>query len=109
MVWLYAGQDPAPEVATLAVSLLGVAAVFQLFDGVQASAAGALRGLKDTKVPMAIAALAYWGVGLTVGGLAGLEWGGGARGLWWGLTLGLAVAAVGLSARFASRTRRAAG
>ena len=41
------------------MSLLGIAAVFQLFDGVQAAVAGALRGLKDTRVPMAVAALAY--------------------------------------------------
>ena len=106
VVRLYAGPSPEPETAALAVALLGIAAVFQLFDGVQAAVAGALRGLKDTRVPMAIAAVAYWGVGLTVGGLLGLRLGAGARGLWWGLTLGLAVAAVGLSARFASRTRR---
>ena len=106
VVWLYAGRSPQPEVASLAVALLGIAAVFQLFDGVQAAMAGALRGLKDTRVPMGIAAVAYWGVGLTVGGALGLGAGAGARGLWWGLTLGLAVAAVGLSARFAFETRR---
>lgn len=108
VVWVYAGADPQPEVAALAASLLGVAAVFQLFDGVQASVAGALRGLKDTRVPMLIAAFSYWGVGLTVGGTLGLGMGLGAPGLWWGLTLGLATAAVGLSARFARRTRPAA-
>ena len=106
VIRLYAGPAPEPEVAALAAALLGIAAVFQLFDGVQAAVAGALRGLKDTRVPMAVAAVAYWGVGLTVGGALGLSAGAGARGLWWGLTLGLAVAAVGLSARFAVRTRR---
>ena len=106
VVWLYAGPAPEPEVAALAAALLGIAAMFQLFDGVQAAIAGALRGLKDTRVPMLIAAAAYWGVGLTVGGVLGLSLGAGARGLWWGLTLGLAVAAVGLSTRFASQTRR---
>ena len=106
VIRLYAGREPDPEVASLAVALLGIAAVFQLFDGVQAAVAGALRGLKDTVVPMGIAAVAYWGVGLSVGGALGLRAGLGARGLWWGLTLGLAVAAVGLSARFALRTRR---
>ncbi len=106
VIWLYAGSSPQPEVASLAVALLGIAAVFQLFDGVQAAMAGALRGLKDTRVPMVIAAVSYWGVGLTVGGVLGLATGTGARGLWWGLTLGLAVAAVGLSTRFARQTRR---
>ena len=105
VIWVYAGSDPQPAVAALATTLLGIAAVFQLFDGVQASVAGALRGLKDTRVPMLIAAFSYWGVGLTVGGALGLAGGGGAPGLWWGLTLGLATAAVGLSLRFARRTR----
>lgn len=105
VIWVYAGSAPQPEVVALATTLLGVAAVFQLFDGVQAAVAGALRGLKDTRVPMLIAAGAYWGVGLTVGGALGLSMGLGAQGLWWGLTLGLATAAVGLSARFSHQTR----
>ncbi len=106
VVWVYAGSRPDPEVAALAATLLGVAAVFQLFDGVQASVAGALRGLKDTRAPMVIAGVAYWVVGIGVGWVLGLRWGGGAPGLWWGLTLGLVVAAVALSARFAWQTRR---
>jgi len=95
-------------VAALAGSLLGIAAVFQLFDGVQASIAGALRGLKDTRVPMLIGAVSYWGVGISVGAVLGLGAGWGAEGLWWGLTLGLATASVGLSLRFARATRRPA-
>ena len=108
VVWIYAGRDPDPAVAALAASLLGIAAVFQLFDGVQASIAGALRGLKDTRVPMVIAAVSYWGVGLTTGAVVGIRGGGGAQGLWWGLTLGLVAAAIGLSIRFARLTRRGA-
>ncbi|WP_412068530.1 MATE family efflux transporter [Rubrivirga sp. IMCC43871] len=108
VVWIYAGRNPDPAVAALAASLLGIAAVFQLFDGVQASIAGALRGLKDTRVPMVIAAVSYWGVGLTTGAIVGIRGGGGAQGLWWGLTLGLVAAAIGLSIRFARRTRRGA-
>jgi MATE family multidrug resistance protein len=54
-------------VVSLAKTLLGVAAMFQLVDGVQVTAAGALRGLKDTKVPLLIGILAYWAVGLTCG------------------------------------------
>ncbi|MDT7855936.1 MATE family efflux transporter [Rubrivirga sp. S365] len=105
VVAVYAGPSPDPVVAALAASLLSVAAVFQLFDGVQAAVAGALRGLKDTRVPMLISAGAYWGVGLTTGVVLGVGAGWGARGLWWGLTLGLAAAAVALSARFARLTR----
>ena len=108
VVWIYAGSAPDPAVAALAATLLGIAAVFQLFDGVQASVAGALRGLKDTRVPMLIAAVAYWGVGLSVGAGLGLGAGWGAPGLWWGLTIGLAVASVLMSLRFRALTRPAA-
>ncbi len=94
------------EVITLAVSLLGIAAVFQVFDGVQVAALGALRGLKDTKTPMFICFFSYWLVGLSVGmSLAFLtDWG--AAGLWWGLVLGLATAAVLLTWRFRYSARR---
>jgi MATE family multidrug resistance protein len=92
-------------VAALAVSLLGVAALFQVFDGVQVAAMGALRGLKDTRVPMLIALFTYWGIGLSTGYLLGLCWGMGAEGLWWGLVVGLATAALLLSARFHRHVR----
>jgi MATE family multidrug resistance protein len=110
IVGLYVDLD-APvnaDVVRLAVSLLGIAAVFQLFDGVQVAAAGALRGLKDTRVPMIIAFCTYWLVGLSTGYIFGLRMDWGARGLWWGLVLGLAAAALLLSLRFARRTRRLA-
>ena len=105
VVWLYAGRDPDAGVAALAVTLLRAAAVFQLVDGVQATAAGALRGLKDTRVPMAVGALSYWVVGLGVGAGLGFGLGWGAVGLWWGLACGLGVAAVLLTARFRRLSR----
>lgn len=108
VIGLYTGAAPDPAVASLAASLLAVAAVFQVFDGTQAAAGGALRGLKDTRGPMLIGAASYWGVGLTAAAVFGLVRGGGAPGLWWGLTLGLAVAAVLLVARFRVQTRRLA-
>ncbi len=93
--------DPAnTDVVQLAVSLLGIAAVFQVFDGIQVSAAGALRGLKDTQVPMVIGLLSYWGVGLTVGYVLGFPYELEAHGLWWGLVMGLGAAAVLLGWRF---------
>jgi multidrug resistance protein, MATE family len=99
-------NDPVNAgVVVLAVQLLGIAAVFQVFDGIQVAAGGALRGLKDTRVPMVIGAVSYWGVGLTSGYLFGFVLGGGAAGLWWGLVGGLAAAAVLLTHRF----RRSAG
>ena len=90
--------DAAP-VAALAVLLMRYAAVFQLPDGIQVLSAGALRGLKDTRVPMLITVLAYWGIGLPLGAWFGLHRGQGAPGLWIGLILGLGVAALLLALR----------
>lgn len=88
-------------VAAMAAQLLLLAAVFQFSDGVQVAANGALRGLKDTTVPMAITALAYWGIGMPVGWWLAFRGGFGARGMWMGLIAGLTVAAVLLYLRFA--------
>ncbi|HLL30644.1 MAG TPA: MATE family efflux transporter [Allosphingosinicella sp.] len=97
---------PANEaVIPLAVSFLVVAAFFQIFDGAQVVAAGMLRGLQDTKVPMIYAALGYWVIGLATGvGLGfGLGWQG--VGIWIGLAAGLAAVAVMLLARWIRRER----
>lgn len=95
------------DVARLAVSLLGIAAVFQLFDGIQVSAGGALRGLKDTRVPMVIGTTAYLVIGLGTGYAAAFVAGFGPHGLWWGLVLGLSSAAILLSWRFRVLSRSA--
>jgi len=87
-------------VATLAASLLLYAAAFQFPDGVQVLSAGALRGLKDTRVPMLLAAVAYWGIGMPLGAGLGLGLGWGPRGMWVGLIAGLTVAALLLCVRF---------
>jgi MATE family multidrug resistance protein len=93
-------------VATLAASLMLYAAAFQFPDGVQVLSAGALRGLKDTRVPMVLAALAYWGIGMPVGAGLGLGLGWGPKGMWVGLICGLTVAAVLLCTRFWRSSRR---
>jgi MATE family multidrug resistance protein len=101
VVWVYLGETTGEgEVAQMAAALLGIAAVFQIADGVQATAAGALRGLKDTRAPMIVGAVAYWGIGMTTALALGFGADFGTLGIWWGLTTGLAVAAVGLSAWF---------
>ncbi|MGH8076086.1 MAG: MATE family efflux transporter, partial [Lysobacter sp.] len=89
-----------PTVAALAASLLLYAAAFQFPDGVQVVSAGALRGLKDTRMPMLLAGLAYWGVGMPLGAGLGLGLGWGPRGMWIGLIAGLSVAALLLCLRF---------
>ncbi len=97
-------QDAA--VAALAVTLMIYAAVFQYPDGIQALSAGALRGLKDTRVPMFITITAYWGIGLPLGAWFGLHQGQRAPGLWIGLIVGLSAAAALLSWRFWRLARR---
>ncbi|WP_083487746.1 MATE family efflux transporter [Pseudoxanthomonas dokdonensis] len=93
-------------VATLAGSLLLFAAVFQLPDGIQVLSAGALRGLKDTRVPMWLAALSYWGLGMPLGAGLGLGLGWGPKGMWMGLILGLTTASILLAIRFQRSSRR---
>jgi MATE family multidrug resistance protein len=78
-------------VAAMAAQLLLLAAIFQFSDGIQVTANGALRGLKDTTVPMAVTALAYWGIGMPVGWWLAFHAGFGARGMWMGLIAGLTV------------------
>jgi len=87
-------------VAALAASLLLYAALFQFPDGIQVLSAGALRGLGDTRIPMLLAMLAYWGIGMPVGAGLGLALGWGPRGMWLGLTAGLTVAAFLMARRF---------
>ncbi|MBO9639981.1 MAG: MATE family efflux transporter, partial [Siphonobacter aquaeclarae] len=88
------------EVASIAVILVMMAGVFQLFDGVQAVSLGLLRGMADVNLPTGITLVAYWIVGLPVGYLFAFVLGMDALGIWIGLTTGLAVAAVLLSWRF---------
>ncbi|WP_027060682.1 MATE family efflux transporter [Mesorhizobium loti] len=93
------------RVIALAVSFLAFAALFQVFDGAQAVAAGMLRGLHDTKVPMIYAAIGYWGVGLPLGVLLAFHFGFHGVGIWMGLSTGLAVVAALLLARWLRRDR----
>jgi MATE family multidrug resistance protein len=99
-IYLDTSNPENAPVVELAISLLGVAAIFQLFDGIQVTAAGALRGLKDTRVPMWIGFFSYWGIGMGSGYLLGLHFGWGGVGLWLGLAFGLATAAGTLTWRF---------
>ncbi len=94
-----------PAVIAIAVELLFLAAIFQLSDGVQVSCAGILRGLNDTRVPMAITVVAYWLVGLPLGIWLGFRLGLGARGMWMGMIAGLTAAAVLLALRYRAISR----
>jgi MATE family multidrug resistance protein len=98
------GFTADPAVISLAAQLLGVAALFQLFDGTQVVASGALRGLTDVKVPTVITFIAYWLVSLPLGYGLAFHTGLGPRGVWIGLASGLASAAVLLATRFVHKT-----
>ncbi len=93
-------------VATLAVSLLLFAGIFQLPDGLQICATGALRGLKDTRVPMYFNLLAYWAIGLTLGYYLTFNQQLGPAGMWIGMIAGLSVGGSLMVARFLLITRR---
>ncbi len=88
------------QVIEIAVALLFMAAIFQVSDGLQVSGAGALRGLKDTTIPMIVNFIAYWVIGLPLGYLIGIYWNFGPSGLWVGLIAGLTVAAILHNVRF---------
>lgn len=83
----------------IALKLFAIAALFQIFDGVQAIAAGALRGYRDTVVPLLLAVIGYWGIGFGCGWLLGFPGGYGPIGLWSGLAVGLAAVALMLTVR----------
>ncbi|WP_161888081.1 MATE family efflux transporter [Pontibacter russatus] len=89
-----------PEVIRIASSLLVIAALFQISDGVQVVGLGALRGIEDVKVPGLISLLAYWGIGLPIGYFLCFKAGFGVDGIWTGLLAGLTVAALLLTLRF---------
>ncbi len=96
------------ELVRYAAMFLMSAAMFQVVDGIQVTAQGALRGLKDTRVPMVLTIVAYWLVGMTLGLVLTYVFGVGPRGLWFGLVAGLGTAAVLLVIRFSRLSGRIA-
>jgi MATE family multidrug resistance protein len=94
------------KIGSLVAGLLVIAAVFQVFDGLQAIASHALRGLKDAVVPLVIAGVGYWLVGLGSGYVFGFHFGWGALGLWGGVAIGLAFTGTLLAWRFEVLAKR---
>ena len=94
-------SEPArDQILVIGVGLLAMAALFQLVDGAQVIALGLLRGVQDTKVPMYMAAFSYWGIGMPCSYIFGFVLGYEGIGVWMGLVVGLASAAILLSVRF---------
>lgn len=96
----------APEVVAFAATLLPIAGVFQIFDGIQVVCAGILRGLGDTRAPMLINLVGFGGIGVTASILLAYRTPLGPLGLWWGLVIGLAAVAIILLWRVRSRVQR---
>ena len=94
------------RVLEIAVVLLHLAAIFQLSDGLQVTSIGALRGLRDARVPVAITGFSYWCVGLPLAYALAFAWGFGIAGLWIGIIAGLTSAAMLLCSRFFLLLRR---
>lgn len=94
------------QVVALASVLIPIAGVFQVFDGTQVVALGALRGVADTRLPMVINLVGFWGLGLPVSAALGLRTALGPRGVWIGLAVGIALVALLLLARMRSRFGR---
>jgi MATE family multidrug resistance protein len=93
-------------VVALAVLLLPIAGVFQVFDGLQVVAIGLLRGLGDTQVPVIVNVIGFWCIGIPVSLWLGFGLGYGAVGLWWGLVAGLVMVAAFLILRVRQRESR---
>jgi MATE family multidrug resistance protein len=106
LLFLGSAADNATATAALAATLLVVGASFFIADGVQTIAAGALRGLNDTRIPMLFAAACFWLIGFSACYGLGFPLGMGAVGVWIGLSIGLIVYALLLVWRFQALTRR---
>lgn len=89
-----------PEVIKIASTLIIIAGFFQLSDGVQVVGLGSLRGMSDVKAPTIITLVAYWGLAIPMSYLLGFTLNLGPSGIWYGLLIGLTVAAIALFFRF---------
>jgi multidrug resistance protein, MATE family len=107
-VFLDTANPDSAAIIAIGVTMLALGAMFQMTDAMQVIALGLLRGIKDTRVPMWLAAFSYWVVGIPSGYLLAFPLGLGAVGLWLGLVIGLTCAATLLMARFWMRAPRPA-
>lgn len=106
LLFLGTGTNPANGTLQLAAILLVIGSTFFIADGIQTVAAGALRGLNDTRMPLLFAAICFWAIGFVACYGLGFTLGYGAAGIWVGLSIGLAVYALLLIWRFHTLTDR---
>jgi len=105
-LFISGGTSGSDEVIAISIQLLFIAAIFQVFDGLQSIAARALRGLKDSIVPLWIAGFGYWVLGIGGGAILAFYYQLAGAGLWWGMALGLMTTSFLLSWRFCLITLR---
>lgn len=104
-LFLSADDPNRAEIVALGAGFLAIGAVFQLFDGIQMTMGGVLRGLNDTVVPMIAALAGYWAVGLTGAYVMAFELDMGGNGIWLGMLAGLTFTAFAITMRFYRDTR----
>jgi multidrug resistance protein, MATE family len=99
-LFLDTSKPGSAEIVAIGVTLLALGAMFQMADATQVMALGLLRGIKDTRVPMWLASVSYWLIGIPTSYVLAFPLGHGAQGLWLGLVIGLTIAASLLMLRF---------
>lgn len=99
-IFMKSDEPARAEILVIGVVLLAMAALFQLMDGAQVVALGLLRGVQDTRMPMVIAAVSYWVIGMPCSYFLGFVLGWEGVGVWLGLVVGLAFAGAALMVRF---------
>jgi MATE family multidrug resistance protein len=105
-LFLDRSKEDAAAVLGFATTFVVVAGIFQLVDGLQAIGAGLLRGIKDTRIPMILALISYWGIGFVLAYALAFPMGWGGIGIWLGFVFGLLAASFLLLGRFALLVRR---
>jgi MATE family multidrug resistance protein len=105
LAFIASGSQSANETIAIAARLLLIGSTFFIMDGLQTVAAGALRGLNDTRIPMAIAAFSFWMIGFVACNVLAFPLRLGVDGVWMGFTISLAVYAALLLWRFEALTR----
>lgn len=105
-LFLDRSKEDAAAVLGIATTFVVVAGIFQIVDGLQAIGAGLLRGIKDTRMPMVLALVSYWGIGFLLAYILAFPMGFGGVGIWLGFVFGLLAATVLLLGRFAVLARR---
>jgi MATE family multidrug resistance protein len=104
--WVVGIYTSDPAIASVAVTLLFYAAIFQFPDGIQILAAGALRGLKDTVMPMVYNIISYWLIGMAAGYYLTFNKELGPAGMWMGMIAGLTAGALLMGTRFLRASTR---